>query len=335
MPRVSIGLPVYNGENFVADAIESVLAQSFTDWELVISDNASSDRTAELCRSYAARDERIRFEAASENRGAAWNFNRVFQLASAPFFRWLSHDDYLAPDCIQLSLHALESDSRAVLCSTSTGVINAHGQQVLDNTPAASDLQFQELSEQGEAKRISMSQAASPSTRYAGILFYSRRCYEVYGLIRRETMIRTQLHPSYCGGEKVWLAEVALLGRIIELPETLFYCRWHDARFTANSSTVEQAEHMSPGRSRRFALPHQYRSALGYLQLVFTKPLTPGTRLSCFTVWLRFILQVQKWLTLFRQTFSGTATNVRISRATRLGEQIVPQSSRNYGRETE
>ncbi len=327
MPRVSIGLPVYNGENFVADAIESVLAQSFTDWELLICDNASTDRTAEICQAFAQRDQRIHFERSSSNRGAAWNFNRVFELASSPFFRWLSHDDFLSPDCIQACLNALEEAPEAVLCCSTTGVINADGRQVLDDLPGESDLHFQELTPSGETKRIEMSRSADASTRYAGILFYSRRCYEVYGLIRRETMGNTQLHPPYCGGEKVWLAEVALMGRIVELSDTHFYCRWHDARFTANSSTIEQAEHMAPGRVRRFALPHQYRSTFGYLQLIFTKRLGFMTRLKCALVWLRFTLQAKKWLMLVKQTLSGTATNIRINRSTRLGTQIVPHRS--------
>lgn len=323
MPRVSIGLPVYNGENFVADAIASVLAQSFSDWELIISDNASTDRTVEICQAYAEDDSRIRVIAAKENLGAAWNFNHVFEQSSGEYFRWLSHDDYLGTECIGSCVKTLDEDASYILCATATAVINADGYQVLDAATGESDLAFQQLTTESEANRIRLSRSTRPSQRYAGILLYSRRCYEVYGLIRRSAMRQTQLHPSYCGGEKVWLAEVALMGRIVELPQTQFYCRWHDARFTANNSTVEQAEHMAPGRKSRFALPHQYRSALGYFQLLFTKRISFAERVACFCVWLRFTMQIHKWFSIFLGTFSGTATAATIESPTRIGPKIV------------
>lgn len=329
MPRVSIGLPVYNGENFVADAIDSVLMQSFTDWELIISDNASTDRTVEICQGYVAGDTRIKLHVADKNQGAAWNFNRTFELSTGEFFRWLSHDDYLGSDCIARCVTTLDT-SGAILCATNTAVIDSEGYQVLD-AAAETDLGFQQLTASSEAKRIRLSQSRRPSQRYAGILLYSRRCYEVYGLIRRAQMSQTQLHPSYCGGEKVWLAEVALMGQILELPETHFYCRWHDARFTSNSSTVEQAEHMSPGRKTRFALPHQYRSALGYFQLLFAKRIPFAERLVCVCIWLRFTLQINKWFSILSGTISGTATAATIESPTRVGPKIVGQAKPTAG----
>ena len=96
-PRVSVGIPVFNGERFLAETIESILAQTFKDFEIVISDNASTDRTEEICRSYAARDPRIRYNRNDTNRGAAWNHNRVFELARGEYFKWQSHDDFCAP----------------------------------------------------------------------------------------------------------------------------------------------------------------------------------------------------------------------------------------------
>src|SRR5688572_10868700 len=97
-PRVSIGLPVYNGENYLAEAIDSILAQTFEDFELIISDNASTDRTQEICEAYAAKDGRIRYYRSEVNKGSAWNFNRVFELARGEYFKWAAHDDYIAPE---------------------------------------------------------------------------------------------------------------------------------------------------------------------------------------------------------------------------------------------
>ena len=92
-PLVSIGLPVYNGENFVADAIRCVLSQTFTDWELIISDNASSDRTLSICQEFAAKDSRIRIYQNKRNMGFAPNYNHVFHVSRGRYFKWIAHDD--------------------------------------------------------------------------------------------------------------------------------------------------------------------------------------------------------------------------------------------------
>src|SRR4051812_29250250 len=92
-PLVSIGLPVYNGENYVADAINCVLSQTFSDWELIISDNASTDRTLDICREFARKDAKIRIYQYERNMGVSPNHNRVFELSRGAFFKWIAHDD--------------------------------------------------------------------------------------------------------------------------------------------------------------------------------------------------------------------------------------------------
>src|SRR4051794_3298661 len=92
-PKLSIGLPVYNGENFLAHAVDSILAQDFRDFELIISDNASTDRTAEICRGYAESDPRVRYVRFETNQGGSRNFCYVFELARGEYFKWAAHDD--------------------------------------------------------------------------------------------------------------------------------------------------------------------------------------------------------------------------------------------------
>ena len=115
---VSVGLPVYNGQKYLAVAIGSVLAQTFPDFELVISDNASTDATQEICKAYAARDARIRYIRQPLNRGAGFNYNFVFHESRGRYFKWLAHDDWLAPDNLKASVAALEADPAAVLAYT-------------------------------------------------------------------------------------------------------------------------------------------------------------------------------------------------------------------------
>jgi glycosyltransferase involved in cell wall biosynthesis len=87
-PRLSIGMPVFNGEKYLKEALDSILAQTYSDFELLISDNASTDRTEQICREYAAKDRRIRYYRNEKNIGAPKNFNRVFELSSGKYFRW-------------------------------------------------------------------------------------------------------------------------------------------------------------------------------------------------------------------------------------------------------
>ena len=114
-PSVSICLPVYNGENYVREAITSILEQTFEDFELIISDNASTDGTGEICRDAATRDPRVRYYRAEVNRGLAWNHNRAFDLARGRYVAWIGHDDLMGRQYIGRCVEALEKDAGAVL----------------------------------------------------------------------------------------------------------------------------------------------------------------------------------------------------------------------------
>ena len=126
-PRVSIGLPVYNGEVYLSGALDTLLGQTFTDIELIISDNASTDRTPEICRSYAARDHRVRYIRHEVNRGVPWNHNFALRQASGEYFRWASHDDFCAPDFVARCVKELDADPGLVLCHTRTVVLDGEG----------------------------------------------------------------------------------------------------------------------------------------------------------------------------------------------------------------
>ena len=115
-PRVSVGMPVYNGERFVAQAIELILSQTFRDFELIISDNASTDATERICREYAERDGRIRYYRSEKNCGAAWNNNHLVHLARGEYFKWQCHDDYCDPTFIEKCLAGIRGDRSVVLC---------------------------------------------------------------------------------------------------------------------------------------------------------------------------------------------------------------------------
>src|SRR5262245_12741967 len=126
-PRVTIGMPVYNGQAYLAHAIESVLGQSFSDLELIISDNGSTDETRAIAEEYAARDDRVRYLRSDTNRGAAWNYRRAFDVARGEYFRWAPADDWFAPDSVAVCVAALDANSDAVLCYPKTSLVDANG----------------------------------------------------------------------------------------------------------------------------------------------------------------------------------------------------------------
>lgn len=310
-PRVSIGVPVYNGQNYLAEALDSLLGQTFDDLEIIISDNGSTDRTAEICREYAARDGRVCYNRQPENRGAGWNFSQVFRLARGEYFKWAAHDDLCAPTLVERCVERLDADPGLVLCSARTAVIDAAGNVVrAAQTRDAEDVDFQGVSSAMEVQRLRCLGSPRASRRYLGVLLHSLRCYEIFGLMQADAMRRTGLHRPYNGAEKVFLAELALLGRFAELDDVLFYSRWHLQRFSANASAAAQARHMDPAAPRRFIWPRQVRSSCGYMSLIPKADLGPLEKSRCLLAFGRYLLQPSKWKRALYEAALGRGTTV-------------------------
>jgi glycosyltransferase involved in cell wall biosynthesis len=216
---VSVGLPVYNGERYLRDAIESILAQSHRDLELVISDNASTDATEAICREFAARDARVRYERQNENRGAVWNFNRVASLARGEFYMWAAFDDLRRPECVERSLAALRANPAAVMCCTGIALIDENGQPV---------------PERGYVTTGVRPVGATPRERLRA-LARSTYWYDFYGLIRTTALRRTRGCLDVWGFDVVLLFELLLQGEVIALPEPLFLYR-HFEKKTADDA---------------------------------------------------------------------------------------------------
>lgn len=213
--RVSIGLPVYNGENYIEKALDSILAQTFADFELIISDNASTDRTSGICQAYAAKDKRIRYYRIEKNQGAAWNFNRVFELSTGEYFKWAAHDDLIAPDYISKCLKVLDNDESIILCNSKVKFIDKLGDVIEDHKI--------------ELKNVN---SPNPQDRFGELIYLDHWCFNVFGLIRSDSLKKTSLIKAYPGSDRALLVELGLLGRFHEIPEYLFFNRDHTERST-------------------------------------------------------------------------------------------------------
>ncbi|MFS0513957.1 glycosyltransferase family 2 protein [Nostoc sp. UIC 10607] len=207
-PRLSIGLPVYNGEKFIKEAIDSLLAQTFEDFELIISDNASTDKTEEICRAYAEQDQRICYYRNDKNIGCARNFNRVFKLSSGEYFKWAAYDDLHAPDFIKKCVEVLDQDPSIILCHSHTYFIDEQG-NFLQNY----DIKLK-------------ADALKPHKRFHELLT-KHLCYQCYGVIRASALRMVPPMGGYGNADGILLLRLGLLGRFYEIPEYLFFARSH------------------------------------------------------------------------------------------------------------
>ncbi len=236
-PLVSIGMPVFNGQNYVHKAIESILAQSCGDFELIICDNASTDATGDICRRYADQDRRVRYMRNARNLGAGPNFDLCFQLATGKYFQWAAHDDMLAPDYLARAVTALESDPSATLCIAGITEIGAADEVIRSYATDIGDIE-----------------SPDPVRRFASVIHSHHQCEDFFGVYRRSALVGTGLIGTYSGSDRVLLAEVALRGRWIRLPDNLFLHRDHAQRATRALLLVDRAAALrwqDPGASGR------------------------------------------------------------------------------------
>ncbi len=271
VPLVSVGLPVFDGEAFLEDAIRSALEQTLGDLELILCDNASSDRTAEICCDHAARDPRVRYFRNPRNLGAAANYNLAFSHARGRYFKWLAHDDCMLPSFLAKTSRVLEERPQAVLCNAVVSYIDSAGTQLglYDS-------------------RLSGADSFSPSARFAWMVLRSHTCADFFGLIRRESLRGSLLHGNFHGADRALLAQLALRGRMVQLPAPLLAIREHPNRYTrAQQCSTDRAAWHDSARGGQVSFP-TWRLYGEYLNMVRREVLTPQERSRCYGVLARW-----------------------------------------------
>jgi glycosyltransferase involved in cell wall biosynthesis len=271
VPTVSVGMPVYNGDTYLEVAISSVLSQTMEDLELVICDNASTDRTAEICQDYAARDRRVRYFRNSQNLGAAPNYNLAFSHSRGRYFKWLAHDDRITPTYLAKTVRVLDERTDAVLCNTVVQYIDQNGAAIgLYNT--------------------GLSQADSPSAaaRFAWMVLRSHSCVDFFGLIRRETLQNSLLHGSFHGADRALLAQLAIRGRLMQLPAPLVEMREHPNRYTrSNVRSADRAAWHDASKRGKISFP-TWRVYAEYLKMVRKERMLANERAGCYSALMRW-----------------------------------------------
>ena len=263
-PAVTIGLPVFNGENYLEAAIETILAQDFGDFELLISDNASTDGTAAICRRYEETDERVRYLGQAENLGAARNFNLLVEEAQGRYFKWASHDDELAPSYLRRCVELLDDDPRCVLATTGLEMIDESGNVLRTYHDTNDDLL--------EADR--------PPDRLRELARIDYACFDVFGLMRTDVLRRTDLIDTFITADRSLLVDFGLHGTIRRVDDPLFRPREHSERSTRALATRDRGYWWNAGRSRGINLPH-WQLWLAYWRIVARSPISTGEKLVC------------------------------------------------------
>jgi len=316
-PRVSVGLPVFNGERYLASAIASILAQDFADFELIVSDNASTDRTGEICREYARRDARVRYFRNARNLGAGPNYDRCFRLARGEYFKWAAHDDRLAPDYLSRAVAALDAAPEAVLCTTGVAEIGSADevQRVYRNVFPGID-------------------SPRPARRLAALIHTRHECEDFFGLFRRAALLGSSLHGTHSGSDRVLLAEMALRGPWTYVPEPLFLHREHEGRYTRavllGGDLARGALWLDtsapPARASRMFHLVVYRH---YLRVVRLNTRPGRARLACYAELLRWWATDGHLPDVLRDLVKGHPRLrrwLRAAKAALLGAPAAPRS---------
>jgi glycosyltransferase involved in cell wall biosynthesis len=260
-PRVSIGIPVFNGAPFLRETLDCIVGQTWRDSEIVISDNASTDETPEICRDYAAMDPRIRYHRAETNAGSAWNFNRVITLSTGTYFKLANADDLCDLTLVEKCVGVLDAHCEVVACFGRTTLIDEQGRRIRDYDD---DLDVRD---------------PDPGERFVTVLRRLGLVNMMQGVVRLDALITTGLMERYLGSDMVLVAELALHGQFHEIDERLFYRRMHGEAFSGLGSLEEKVAYMVPTQKGR-AQFYYWRHYAGYLRAIRRSPLSPRQKLA-------------------------------------------------------
>lgn len=275
-PRLSIGLPVYNGERYLAESIDALLGQSYEDFELIISDNASTDSTADICRGYEKQDSRVRYLRQRQNIGLIPNHNFVVQQSRGELFMWAASDDLYARDLVKHCVAALDEHPDVVLAHSWTATIDSLGN--VSRAPA---------------HRLSTDSPRAPE-RFRSVLFGGTGASDQYGVIRSDILRRVGRIGTYHHSDVTLVSRIALTGRFHHTPDWLYFRRdFPERAYLAHPTVRSRCVNNDPRRANGFLHPTARLLAeyvLGFITAIQNAPLEPAERRECYRYLAEFML---------------------------------------------
>jgi glycosyltransferase involved in cell wall biosynthesis len=262
-PLVTVGLPVYNAERYVAHSIDSLLAQTFRSFVIAVSDNASTDATGEICQKYASRDPRIRYHRNPTNVGMAGNYNLTFSLARSKYFRWTTADDYCHPDMLQDAVEVMEADPGVSLCYPRAIFVDGEGRET------------------GRWEDGLHLMQDDPVARFCAVVKGLGRVHHHLGLMRVDCMRRTGLIAKHVASDIGFVAEMALLGKFFQVPKYQFYRRLHEDSSSWAPDEAHQGRRYHASGVRRVPFS-RVRYHWRFVQAVRRAPLSAAQRRALY-----------------------------------------------------
>jgi glycosyltransferase involved in cell wall biosynthesis len=266
-PRLTVGLPVFNGERYISQAIEALLGQSFADFEFIISDNASTDGTADICKRYARQDSRIRYFRQPQNAGLSANHNFVAYQARGELFKWAASDDLYARDLLERCVTALDEEPNVVLAHAFTARIDGSG-------ALTATIKYP----------LATSSRRAPE-RFRSLLFDSGGDDD-YGVMRLDVLRRTAMKESYHHADHTIVAELSLHGAFYQVPDWLYFRREHEDRAERACPTMRsRCANMDPRRASRWRHPaaRLYGEYVwAYVRAIRRAPVSPADKRECY-----------------------------------------------------
>lgn len=261
---VAIGMPVFNGERHLEATLESLQAQTLSSWHLLVSDNASTDGTVDLVREIASNDPRVTLLANEVNRGAVWNYNNAFEASPpAPFFMWLSADDLIDPDYLERLVGVLQRDADAIGVYSGAIRIDGEGAQTGNFDRAL--------------ERLNLALPSAFQRHRRALL--GMPGIAIFGLFRRDVMAASGLHYSCVGGDRVFMCDMALRGRIVSIPDRLFVRREHEHQFSGGGLSAKERSDFMGVASNANEMLLRLRTHLG---VIAASEAAPVTKLRCY-----------------------------------------------------
>lgn len=256
MKKVTLAMPVFNGERYISAAIESILAQDYPEIELVISDNSSTDATQAICADFARQDKRVRYSRNVRNLGAAPNYNRGFELATGEYLKWCAHDDVISPGYVSACVASLEADPDATLAFGRTICIDPDGNPTagedVNETPPILD--------------------GNPARRLWLALSECGTCFPIFGVFRMDFLRRSTLHRSYYGSDRALVAEAALLGKVLLAEDAVMFNREHPSRSIRLTDHGERSRWQDSSASGRGARMEHVSRFLHFIEVAGRHP---------------------------------------------------------------
>jgi glycosyltransferase involved in cell wall biosynthesis len=296
---ISVGVPVYNGENFVAECLEALAEQDYEPLDVLISDNASTDATADICMEFVRRDARFRYVRQAENVGAAANHNFVIGHTTGELYKTATHDDVVGSSFLRRCAEALDIAPEAVIAFPHTRYIDADGGVIRDYD-----------------QRICWTHSPTPSGRLHDLFAdefatYLHLCYPVMGLMRRDALRTTRGIQPFYAADATLLVELALLGDFVEVPEPLYLKRLHDdTSMRANQTPEDFVAWYDPRNAGKSPLPRS-RLFASYVTAVLRAPLSPTEKGACLSEVGGWFMHERRWKVIGGELKGWATTQVR------------------------